>query len=187
MWCHPRYTTSRRRIFYVQGVKAHVPCSTVKSRINRGGVRVASTYGSSGSTTHASHSRKHPEAHRSRRLRRVALWRRALSRPRRRPDRGQPSREEPHDRKESERFKSFTYEDLIKRDKISLAILTPRIPARRPRPQSRSSLQRIQVWLKDELPEGTANHPPEMIAAEIVEDLEAALQQFAAIAQDLKK
>jgi type I restriction enzyme M protein len=71
-----------------------------------------------------------------------------------------------HDRKESERFKSFTYEDLIKRDKINLDIF----------------------WLKDEALEDSANLPaPEIIAADIVEDLEAALQQFAAIAQDLKK
>lgn len=43
-------------------------------------------------------------------------------------------------------------------------------------------------WLKDEALEDSANLPaPEIIAADIVEDLEAALQQFAAIAQDLKK
>jgi type I restriction enzyme M protein len=43
-------------------------------------------------------------------------------------------------------------------------------------------------WLKDESLEDSANLPdPDVIAAEIVEDLEAALQQFAAIAQDLKK
>jgi type I restriction enzyme M protein len=42
--------------------------------------------------------------------------------------------------------------------------------------------------LKDESLEDSANLPdPDIIAAEIVEDLEAALQQFAAIAQDLKK
>jgi len=36
--------------------------------------------------------------------------------------------------------------------------------------------------------EDSANLPdPDVIAAEIVEDLEAALQQFAAIANDLKK
>src|SRR5439155_23621900 len=71
-----------------------------------------------------------------------------------------------HERKESERFKSFTYEELTKRDKLNLDIL----------------------WLKDESLEDSANlHDPDTIAAEIVEDLEAALQQFAAIAQDLKK
>src|SRR5437764_4378364 len=69
-------------------------------------------------------------------------------------------------RKESERFKSFAYEELIKRDKLNLDIF----------------------WLKDESLEDSINLPdPDVIAAEIVEDLEAALQQFAAIAQDLKK
>ena len=71
-----------------------------------------------------------------------------------------------HERKESERFKSFTYEELLKRDKLNLDIF----------------------WLKDESLEDSANLPdPDVIAAEIVEDLEAALSQFAAIAQDLKK
>jgi hypothetical protein len=42
-------------------------------------------------------------------------------------------------------------------------------------------------WLKDESLEDGANlRDPDMIAAEIVEDLEAALQQLAAIANDLK-
>ena len=42
-------------------------------------------------------------------------------------------------------------------------------------------------WLKDEGLEDSANLPdPDIIAAEIVEDLEAALEQFSAIAQDLK-
>jgi type I restriction enzyme M protein len=69
-------------------------------------------------------------------------------------------------RKESERFKSFTYEELAKRDKLNLDIL----------------------WLKDESLEDSANLPdPDVIAAEIVEDLEAALSQFATIAADLKK
>jgi type I restriction enzyme M protein len=71
-----------------------------------------------------------------------------------------------HERKESERFKSFSYEELTKRDKLNLDIF----------------------WLKDESLEDSANLPdPDIIAQEIVEDLEAALQQFAAIAQDLKK
>ena len=44
------------------------------------------------------------------------------------------------------------------------------------------------VWLKDESLEASANLPdPDVIAAEIVEDLQAALAQFAAIANDLKK
>jgi type I restriction enzyme M protein len=44
------------------------------------------------------------------------------------------------------------------------------------------------LWLKDESLEDSANLPdPDIIAAEIVEDLEAALQQFGAIAVDLKR
>ena len=71
-----------------------------------------------------------------------------------------------HDRKESDRFKSFTYEELIKRDKINLDIF----------------------WLKDESLEDSANLPdPDVLAREIVEDLEAALAQFAEIAGDLKR
>src|SRR5205809_1736942 len=71
-----------------------------------------------------------------------------------------------HERKESERFKSFTYEELTKRDKLNLDLF----------------------WLKDESLEDSANLPnPDIIAAEIVEDLQAALAQFAEIASDLKK
>ena len=43
-------------------------------------------------------------------------------------------------------------------------------------------------WLKDESLEDSANLPDrDVIAQEIVEDLEAALSQFAAIANDLKR
>jgi type I restriction enzyme M protein len=42
-------------------------------------------------------------------------------------------------------------------------------------------------WLRDESLEDTGNLPaPELIAAEIVEDLQAALDQFAAIASSLR-
>jgi type I restriction enzyme M protein len=69
------------------------------------------------------------------------------------------------DRKESDRFKGFTYEELTKRDKVNLDIF----------------------WLKDDALEESANLPdPEVIAADIAADLEAALEQFAAIAEDLK-
>jgi hypothetical protein len=45
-----------------------------------------------------------------------------------------------------------------------------------------------RLWLKDESLENSANlPPPDVIAAEIVEDLQAALAQFAEIANDLKK
>lgn len=41
-------------------------------------------------------------------------------------------------------------------------------------------------WLKDEALEESANLPaPEVIAAEIAEDLQAALEPFSTIAQDL--
>lgn len=71
-----------------------------------------------------------------------------------------------HQRVESDRFKRFTYEELMKRDKVNLDIF----------------------WLKDDSLEDSANLPdPAVIAAEIVEDLQAALEQFAAIEDDLRK
>jgi len=43
-------------------------------------------------------------------------------------------------------------------------------------------------WLKDDALEESANLPaPEIIATDIAADLEAALEQFATIADDLKK
>ena len=70
-----------------------------------------------------------------------------------------------HNRVETERFKAFTYDELIKRDKVNLDIF----------------------WLKDDALEDSANLPaPGVIAADIVADLEAALEQFAAIEEDLK-
>jgi type I restriction enzyme M protein len=69
-----------------------------------------------------------------------------------------------HEREEGERFKRFTYEELLARDKVSLDI----------------------TWLRDESLEDVDNlPPPEVIAQEIVEDLEAALTEFAAIADSL--
>lgn len=69
-----------------------------------------------------------------------------------------------HSRKETERFKRFSYEDLLGRDKASLDI----------------------TWLRDESLEDSDNlPPPEIIAAEIAEDLGAALAQFAEIAATL--
>jgi type I restriction enzyme M protein len=68
------------------------------------------------------------------------------------------------DRFETERFRPFTYEELMARDKASLDIF----------------------WLRDESLEDTDNLPaPEVIAAEIVEDLQAALDQFSEIASTL--
>jgi len=70
-----------------------------------------------------------------------------------------------HERRESERFRPLAYDDLLKRDKVSLDVF----------------------WLKDESLEDSANLPaPDVIAAEIAEDLQAALDQFAQIAADLK-
>jgi type I restriction enzyme M protein len=71
---------------------------------------------------------------------------------------------ERHLREESERFKRFTYEELLQRDKVSLDL----------------------VWLRDESLEDLENLPlPDVIAREIVEDLEAALAEFSAVAESL--
>ncbi len=69
-----------------------------------------------------------------------------------------------HERTEMERFRVFSYAELIARDKASLDIF----------------------WLRDESLEDADNLPaPPVIAAEIVEDLEEALAQFSAIADTL--
>ena len=68
------------------------------------------------------------------------------------------------ERKESERLKSFTYDELIQRDKASLDIF----------------------WLKDESLEDSANLPdPDIIAQDIMENLEAALEQFKSVREGL--
>ena len=70
-----------------------------------------------------------------------------------------------HERRESERFKAFDYKDLIQRDKANLDIF----------------------WLKDESLEDTENLPaPEVLATEIAENLESALEQFNSIIDELK-
>jgi len=67
-------------------------------------------------------------------------------------------------RRETERFKSFTYDELIARDKANLDL----------------------IWLRHSSLEDSDNLPaPEVIAREIVEDLEAALAEFAAVAEAL--
>jgi type I restriction enzyme M protein len=64
------------------------------------------------------------------------------------------------------RWRAYDYEELINRDKASLDIF----------------------WLRDESLEDSENLPdPDIIAAEIVEDLEAALEQFREIAEGLGK
>jgi type I restriction enzyme M protein len=70
-----------------------------------------------------------------------------------------------HDRKETECFKPYTYEKLMQRDKANLDI----------------------TLLKDESLEDTENlPPPDIIAREITENLQNALEQFAAINESLE-
>jgi len=67
-------------------------------------------------------------------------------------------------RKESERFKKFTYDEIIARDKTSLDIF----------------------WLKDESLGDLENLPdPDIIALEIIENLEAGLNNFKEIIEEL--
>jgi type I restriction enzyme M protein len=67
-------------------------------------------------------------------------------------------------RKETERFKKFTYAEIVARDKANLDIL----------------------WLKDDSLEDSENLPPPAeLAAEIVESLEAALEEFRAVEEAL--
>jgi type I restriction enzyme M protein len=67
-------------------------------------------------------------------------------------------------RKETERFKKFTYAEIVARDKANLDIL----------------------WLKDDSLEDSDNLPaPALLAAEIVESLEAALLEFRAVEEAL--
>jgi len=65
---------------------------------------------------------------------------------------------------ETGRWRSFTCDELMARDKVNLDIF----------------------WLRDESLEDSANLPdPDVLAAEIVEDLRAALEQFNNIAGEL--
>ncbi|MCY3561837.1 MAG: class I SAM-dependent DNA methyltransferase [bacterium] len=71
---------------------------------------------------------------------------------------------EPHRREPSERFKRFTYDELLARDKVSLDIF----------------------WLRDDSLTDTDNlPPPAVLAAEIAEDLQAALQEIQILAESL--
>ena len=71
---------------------------------------------------------------------------------------------ERHKRVESERFRRFAYGELVKRDKLNLDIF----------------------WLKDaSLDDPDSLPPPDEIAAEIAESLEAALQRFRSVAARL--
>src|SRR5436305_5108010 len=69
-----------------------------------------------------------------------------------------------HQRQEGERFRSFSYDELLKRDKVSLDLF----------------------WLRDESLEGADTlASPDVLAASIVEDLQTALEQFMAISEDM--
>jgi type I restriction enzyme M protein len=69
-----------------------------------------------------------------------------------------------YDRKETDRFRAFTYSELMQRDKAGLDIF----------------------WLRDESLEDSENLPaPDIIAKEIAENLESALEQFTSIHEDL--
>ncbi len=69
-----------------------------------------------------------------------------------------------HARVESERFRRFAYEELAKRDKLNLDIF----------------------WLKDDSLDDLDSLPnPDVIAAEIVENLEAALEHFRGVHEEL--
>lgn len=71
-----------------------------------------------------------------------------------------------HQRQESERFHSFSYDELLKRDKVSLDLF----------------------WLRDDSLEGADTLPsPDVLALSIVEDLQTALEQFMAISEDLSR
>jgi type I restriction enzyme M protein len=69
------------------------------------------------------------------------------------------------DKKPEGRWRPYTYEELLARDKVNLDIF----------------------WLRDESLEDSARLPaPDVLAAEIMEDLQAALGQFSEIADELK-
>ena len=69
-----------------------------------------------------------------------------------------------HQRQESERFKRYTYDELLARDKVSLDLF----------------------WLRDESLEDIDNLPaPAVLAAEIAEDLQSALTEIQALAESL--
>ncbi len=69
-----------------------------------------------------------------------------------------------HQRQESERFKRYTYDELIARDKVSLDLF----------------------WLRDQSLEDIDNLPaPAVLAAEIAEDLQSALTEIQALAESL--
>lgn len=69
-------------------------------------------------------------------------------------------------RVESERFKSFSYGELTGRDQVNLDI----------------------TWLRDDSHVDAADLPdPDVLAAEIIEDLKAALAEFEGLADELEE
>lgn len=69
-----------------------------------------------------------------------------------------------HERQETDRFRRFSYDELIQRDKLNLDIF----------------------WLKDDSLEDIDSLPePDVLATEIVENLEAALEQFRSVSAEL--
>jgi len=69
-------------------------------------------------------------------------------------------------RKETDRFKKFTYKEIVARDKANLDIF----------------------WLKDESLEDTENLPaPGILAAEIIASLETALEEFKGVEEALNQ
>jgi type I restriction enzyme M protein len=63
------------------------------------------------------------------------------------------------------RWRSFGYDEIVKRDKLNLDIF----------------------WLKDKSLEDSENLPePDVLAQEIADDLQTALEQFTAISAELK-
>jgi type I restriction enzyme M protein len=70
-----------------------------------------------------------------------------------------------HDRQKTERFRPFALDELMQRDKVSLDIF----------------------WLRDESLADTENLPaPDVLAADIIDSLQAALDQFNGIYEDLQ-
>ncbi len=83
-----------------------------------------------------------------------------------RPGERQKRRATWSEKKPEGRWRSYTYDELLKRDKVSLDVF----------------------WLRDESLEDGENLPaPEVLAAEIADDLQAAMEQFAGIAEELRE
>ncbi|SFF47193.1 methyltransferase [Streptomyces mirabilis] len=77
---------------------------------------------------------------------------------------GEPTASRVESEDENGPFKKFSYDDLIARDKVNLDI----------------------TWMKDPaLDDADSGLAPEVIAEEIVRDLQSALNEFAAIARSL--